>query len=188
MKKRIKIVASLFTAIVCAMTLFTACEKHDGETYFKSKCTVELNEQSYIDQQLFLAAMSPAFTMTPSFDYKDCKATFSTVLSKERHSEPVYCVDIYLFADSLEELLGKELSFERKDIEYADEPTNWEYSQYCNDNKIPYAEIFSCETFDKEIAEKGTFRITSDKKDNYSGIFTLQFSEGTMTGEFFIGN
>ena len=66
MKKRIKIVASLFTAIVCAMTLFTACEKHDGETYFKSKCTVELNEQSYIDQQLFLAAMSPAFTMTPS--------------------------------------------------------------------------------------------------------------------------
>ena len=106
-------------------------------------------------------------------------------LSKERREYALYYVDIYLFPDSLEDLLGKELSFERKEIEYADgEPTAWEYAQYCEDNKIPYARIFSSERLDSDFAEKGTFRITSDEKDNYSGTFTLQFSEGTMTGEF----
>lgn len=188
MKKRIKIVASLFAAIVCTMCLFTACEKHDGESYFKSKCTAELNGQTYIDQQLFLSFMNPSFIMTPSFNYNEGKTAFQTALSKERAGEVLYYVDIFLFADSAEEFLGKELSFERRDIEYADgTPTNWEYTQYCNENKISYAEVFSCETFDREIADKGTFRITSDKKGNYSGTFTLQFSEGTMTGEFFIG-
>ena len=185
MKNRIKFVASLFATIACAICMLTPCEKHDGETYFKSKCTAELNGQTFIDQQLLIAAISPAFIMTPSFNYNDCKATFSTALSKERREYALYYVDIYLFPDSLEDLLGKELSFERKEIEYADgEPTAWEYAQYCEDNKIPYARIFSSERLDSDFAEKGTFRITSDEKDNYSGTFTLQFSEGTMTGEF----
>lgn len=187
MKNRTKIVATLLVAIVCTMCLFSACEKHDSETYFKSKCMAELNGQTFIDQQLLLSAMNPSFTMTPSFNYNEGKAAFQTALSKGRGGKVLYYVDIFLFSDSDEELLGKEQSFERRDIDYTDgEPTDWEYTQYCNENKIAYASVFSCETLSGEIADKGTFRITSDKKDNYSGTFTLQFSEGTLTGEFFI--
>lgn len=46
--------------------------------------------------------------------------------------------------------------------------------------KICYARV------NDEIADKGTFCITKDKNGDYSGTFTLQLSEGTMHGKFFI--
>lgn len=49
--------------IACVTLLFTACEKHDGEFWFKAKCVASLNGQEYIDQTplkyLFLAEITP---------------------------------------------------------------------------------------------------------------------------------
>lgn len=170
-----------FAAITCTICLFSACEKHDGISYFKSKCTAELNGQTYVDQLPLAFIFAVEGQKTPSFNYHEGKATFNTHLCKERGGAPLYYVTIYLYANSPEELLDKELSFDKKEIQYKDGmPTNWEYAQYCNDHKITYARVYD------EIAEKGTFRITLDEHGDYRGTFTLQLSEGTMSGEFFI--
>ncbi|MGM9763061.1 MAG: hypothetical protein ACI3ZQ_03465 [Candidatus Cryptobacteroides sp.] len=186
MKNKAKTVVMLFAAIACTICLLTACEKHDGVCYLKSKCTAELNGQTYIDQLPLTYIFAVEGQKTPSFAYSDGIATFRTALCKGRGEAAVYYVDIFLFTDSLEELHGREVGFERRDIEYVDgKPAEWEYEEYCNDNRLPYAKVFSCERMCGEIADKGTFRLTSDKNGNYSGTFILQFSEGTMKGEFF---
>lgn len=45
---------TLFAAIIaCTLLSLTSCEKHDGINYLKSKCTADLNGQTYIDKQLY---------------------------------------------------------------------------------------------------------------------------------------
>lgn len=171
----------VFSAImVCAMCLLAACEKHDGIDYFKSKCVAELNGQTYIDQTPF--TLSPDVIITPEFYCSDNDLHFRTLLRAERNGTLRYAVDIQVFASGPDELLNKEHAFERMDVESPDgKPLErWEYVQYCHDNKISYARV------NDEMAESGTFSITSYDKENGKcrGTFILKFSEGILKGEF----
>lgn len=180
-----KHIHKLLAALLLCAAVLTACEKHDGVNYCKSKCIAELNGQTYYDQLPLLSIFSPEAITTPSLSYYDGMVTFDTDLSKERGGTPLYYIFIFLYGNSMEELAGKVVNFEKKEIEYPDgEPSMWYYAQYCDENKIAYARI------NGEVAEGGSFHITSydEEKEAYSGTFTLHFSEGTMTGEFSIGN
>lgn len=160
---------------------FVCCDS--DEVYFKSTCTAVLNGQTYYDQLPLKAALNPSTIMTPSIEHHENYAVFHTWLCKEKGSTPIYYVDIYLFSNSSDDVYGKEYNFEKIDIDYTDgKPSHWEYVKYCQDNRITYADV------NNEIVDKGSFRFTSydDEKKEYSGTFTLQFSEGTMQGEFTI--
>lgn len=165
--------------IVCVMCLLTACEKHDGIDYFKSKCVAELNGQTYIDQTPF--TISPDAIITPEFYYYDNSVRFLTMLRTNRGGDISYVVRINIFGSEADDVLSGEQTIEKVEIEQADgTPTEAEYARYCRDNRISYA------TVDGEIASKGTFTITAHdmEKGKYRGSFSLNFSEGTMTGEF----
>jgi len=181
MKQNLSFNTAFIAMIACTLALFTACEKHDGTEYFKSKCTAELNGQTYIDQLPLIYILSPAASMTPSFSYDGNSALFETNLCKERGGTPLYYVSIHLFVSTPEEFLDKEQNIEKKDIDYPDDkPTNWDYVRYCEENQVSYARV------NGELINKGTFKITSYNKEKgeYKGIFTLTFSEGTLKGEF----
>lgn len=131
------------------------------------------------------AILNPSTTVTPSIEQLENCIVFHTWLCKEKGGSPVYYVDIYLFSNSSEGESEKEYNFEKVGIDYTDgNPSHWEYVKYCKDNRISYADV------NNEIADKGSFRFTSydNEKQEYSGTFTLQFSEGTMQGEFTIGH
>lgn len=175
---------SLFRATMAlAVTLccLTACEKHDGTDYFKSKCMAELNGQKYIDQTPVAYIFSPAAQKTPAFDYDDDSARFTTNLRTKRGGPIVYCVEINLYAETAGEILHKEQTIERADMEYPDgKPSNLDYIIHCIDKRIPYA------TINGDVADQGSFKITSydTEKGVCDGIFSLTFDEGTLTGEF----
>lgn len=90
--------------------------------------------------------------------------------------------------DTPEEFFHQPQTIEK--IEIADTDTTMsdrDYRQYCKDNKVSYA------TVNGEAIDRGTFKITSyDKTEgqiyctNCNGTFTLQFSEGTLNGTFWI--
>lgn len=164
---------------LCAMVLLTACEKHDGVSYFKTKCVAELNGQTYIDQTPF--TISPDAIITPEFIYSENKASFYSLLRTERSGEARYSVRVSLYSDEAGALLNGEQKIEKVEFESSDsENYAWEYTKYCIDYKISYAEV------NDEVVDYGTFEITSyDKERNiYKGKFRLHFSEGTMIGEF----
>lgn len=174
----------ILMAFLCSLA-FVSCDS--DEVYFKSKCTAVLNGQTYYDQLLLKAILNPSTTVTPSVEHLENCTVFHTWLCKEKGGSPVnypvYYVDIYLFSNSSEGVYEKEYNFEKADIDYTDgNPSHWEYVKYCKENKISYADI------NNEIADKGSFRFTSydNEKKEYSGTFTLQFSEGTMQGELTI--
>lgn len=172
----------ILMAFLCSLA-FVCCDS--DEVYFKSKCTAVLDGQTYYDQLPLKTALNPSTTVTPSIEHLENYTVFHTWLCKERGGSPIYYVDIYLFSNSLEGLYEKEYNFEKVDIDYTDgKPSHWEYVKYCKENRISYADI------NNEIADKGSFRFTSydNEKKEYSGTFTLQFSEGTMQGEFNIGH
>lgn len=166
----------------CAVLLFTACEKHDGESYFKTKCVAELNGQTYYDQAPLKYALSPAFIKSPSFDFYEDETIFWTNLSEERGGKVIYYVSVRVFSD-IDDIIGKEQVIKKVGIDYPSEvPSYSYYLEYCEDNDIPLAEI------NGEIVDEGTFRVMSYDAENeeYHGTFTLRFSEGTMEGEFWI--
>lgn len=176
--------SAAFSAIAaCTLFFMTACEKHDGTYYYKSKCVAELNGRTYVDQTPVKNAFSPESTATPQLAYDGNSLFFYTELARDRGGEPAYIVEIQLFTDDSEGLPYRERTIEKADIEYSDPRLmTWEYIQYCKANKVSFALI------NHEAADKGTFRITScDKeKGRYDGTFALTFSEGTLTGSFSI--
>lgn len=94
-----------YTIIVCAMLFLTACEKHDGIDYFKSKCIAELNGQKYIDQTPF--TINPNVIITPELNYSEKELTFMTLLRSERNGEIALTVRINLYCEDSGELLKK---------------------------------------------------------------------------------
>ena len=99
MKKKLTLLASI---IACTLLSLTSCEKHDGINYLKSKCTAELNGQTYIDQQPYTYIFGPTHP-TPFLEYSQYEATFETYLSTERGGKIAYIVRINLFVDTPEE-------------------------------------------------------------------------------------
>lgn len=172
----------LSALIACAVLSFTACEKHDGESYFKTKCVAELNGKTYYDQAPLKYALSPAFIKSPSLDLYEDKTVFGTNLSEKRGGMALYYVSVRVFSD-IDDIIGKEQVIKKVDIDYpSDVPSYSYYLEYCEDNDIPLAEI------NGEIVDEGIFRVMSYDAENeeYHGTFTLRFSEGTMEGEFWI--
>lgn len=181
MKKIFHIRAILF---VCILLCLTSCEKHDGISYLKSKCVAELNGQQYIDQTPFAQVLNPdSPEATPYFICSQYDAVFETHLSVDRKSQPVFYVKMNLFADTPEAFLHEAQTIERIEIEYPDgEPNNWDYVRYCEQNKVSYVKV------NGELVSKATFQITSFDKEKrtYNGTFTISYSEGTLTGKFWI--
>ena len=181
MKKKLTLLAAI---IACNLLCLTSCEKHDGINYLKSKCTAELNGQTYIDQQPYTHIFGP-MRPTPFLEYNQYEATFETYLSTERGGKIAYIVRINLFVDTPEEFFLQPQTIEKIDIANDDTLiSDRDYRQYCKDNKVSYA------TVNGEVIDEGTFQITSyDKNEgqpNCYGTFTLQFSEGTLKGEFYL--
>lgn len=164
----------LYTIFVCLLCILSSCEKHDGLSYFKSKCEAELNGHTYIDQSLF--TISPDAIITPEFVPTDNGFEFFSLLRTERRGDIAYAVRINLFTTEPDAYLTHEQHIERVD---ADVPEH-DYWLYCQENKISYAAV------DGEIVSTGTFKVTSYnlQQGNYQGTFTLDFSEGTLRGKF----
>lgn len=104
-----------------------------------------------------------------------------TLLRSERNGEIALTVRINLYCEDSGELLKNEQTIEKIDFKASDGGNyEWEYIKYCRDNKISYARV------NDEIVNNGTFKITSYnvEKRQYTGSFTLQFSEGTLKGDF----
>ncbi|MDE6120753.1 MAG: hypothetical protein K2F63_03085, partial [Muribaculaceae bacterium] len=109
--------------------------------------------------------------------------------SNERGCSPLYAVKIKLFVNDPWEYLSQPQTIKYINIGESEyEPTSWEYTKYCFDNKISYATILSYPDYENEIVKKGSFEITSYdlEKRTYNGKFTLLFSEGTLNAEFSI--
>ena len=184
MKKKFTLLAAI---IACIFLSLTSCEKHDGINYLKSKCTAELNGQTYIDQQPYTYIFGPTMP-TPFLEYSQYEATFETYLSTERRGKIAYIVRINLFVDTPEDFFHQPQTIEKINIADVDTlSSERDYRQYCKDNNVSYA------TVNGEVIDGGTFQITSyDKTEgqtyctNCNGTFTLQFSEGTLNGTFWI--
>ncbi len=173
---KIKMVYSII--MICIANILTGCEKHDWIEYFKSKCIAELNGQSF----------TITSHVTPTLYSGDDYLSFTTHLRAERTGPIVYCVDIVIYANEIDELLGKEIIIEKIDnfdIPEDDPFYQMKYIHYCIDNKISYATVFR--PLDEDIIiTGGSFEIMSYDKGrrNYHGTFTLNLSEGTLKGEF----
>lgn len=160
----------------------SACERHEDGTYFKYKCTAELNGETYIDQRRVETILSPTGQITPRIcpDETDGFLYFVSYLCTEAGMTTfTYMVEIYFPAGPLDELVGREY-----DLGIRDSGTDIdEYPEYCKENSIPYATV--TKGIMGETADKGSFQITSRDEDTVNGNFTLHFSEGTMTGRFY---
>lgn len=164
----------LYTIFICLMCVLSSCEKHDGLSYFKSKCEAELNGQTYIDQTLF--TISPDAIVTPQLVRTNNGFEFFSLLRTKRGGDIAYTVCINLFTTEPDASLTEEQHIEKVATDIPDQ----EYSRYCLENKISYA------TVNGDIVSTGTFKITSYdlQHGNYQGTFTLDFSEGTLEGKF----
>lgn len=129
---------------------------------------------------------------TPYLMASEYEAQFESKLSSDRESKPLYYVHIHLFVDKPWDYLTGPQAIEFVDTGDVDEEQSfWDYKRYCRDNKINYATILLSANMKTEIVKDGLFQITQiTEYDNdiraYKGIFTLQFSEGTLKGEFSI--
>ncbi len=172
----------LLTIIIC---IFSSCEKHEGIQYFKSKCVAELNGYIFIDQTPF--NIGPNSINTPSIIANEYSIEFKSILRNDRGGTPLYGITVILFVNTPWEYLTQPQTIKYVKIgETGEEPASWEYTRYCRDNQISYATILSYSDYGNEIIKDGTFEVTSYDKENkvYNGTFTLNFSEGTLNGEF----
>lgn len=179
--------SSAIILLLAIISIVSSCEKHDGVQYFKSKCEAEINGQKLIDQTPF--NIGPNSINTPSLVAKEYEVEFDSSLSNERGGTPLYAVTIKLFVNNPWEYLTQPQTIKFINIgESDDKPTPWDYTSYCQENKISYATILSYSDYENEIVKEGTFEITSyDKeKDAYNGVFTLSFSEGVLNAKFSI--
>ena len=180
---------ALMTMLLLIMTgvCMTSCEKHEDNYYFKQNCTAQLNGQSYIDQTRLESVMLPLARVTPCLEHDGQNyLCFTTELAKDRDSAMEYYIDIYLNAESVTELVGKEILFKKESMpEQSENQSLSEYYRWLRENSYNYAHI-TTDRYANELAELGSFRIESydEKEGMYCGSFSLQFSEGTMTGQF----
>lgn len=182
-KKTVQIALRLLLSVLFICSL-ASCEKHDGVYYFSSKCNAKLNGQTYIDQTR--VNISGARN-TPYLYAKEYEMEYASKLRLTRDSDPSYFVEIFLYVNTPWEYLTEPQRFECADADVLNEGLEkWNYTKYCRENKISYATILRCIGLETEIVREGTFQITSYdmEQKTYSGKFSLQFSEGTMTGEF----
>lgn len=173
--------------LALATCIVSSCEKHDGIQYFKSKCVAELNGQSLIDQTQF--NIGPNSINTPSLDPSEHTVEFNSSLSNERGGTPLYAVTIKLFVTDAWGYLSQPQTITYINIgESDDEHALWDYTKYCNNNKISYATVLSYSDYDNEIVKDGTFEITSYDKEKHTcnGKFSLHISKGTINGKFSI--
>lgn len=185
-----KISASIMLLMsVLFLGTLTSCEKHDGVYYFNSICTAELNGQTFIDQTPWNIS---GFNNTPYISDEEYNMEFKTSLSPKRNTPVHYTISIFLFVDSSWEYLAEPQSFNYIKIDDSDnEPQTWVYADYCRKNKISYASILHSDNTNEiiyEIIKKGTFQITTYdlNEGKYKGKFSVEFSEGILTGEFSI--
>lgn len=167
------------TAFAIAFCL-TSCEKHEGELYLKSKCTAELNGKTYIDQTRIEQTFNPfAPTATPYIEYnpETTGGWFETDLGPDRDAPAEYFIKIFIPKDLLK---GEHLTSTAGRSMFE---SDLDYKVYCQNNGIAYA------TIGGELVDNGTFEITSYDLDNgwAYGRFSLPFSEGTITGQFYCG-
>lgn len=177
--------SSVICSLVWALFCLISCEKHDGISYYHSKCEAELNGKYLIDQSRFDWGLGTG--RTPYIAASEYKAEFESKLSTERGSMPLYYVYIQVFSDKPWGYLTEPHAIKFVNIEEIDEEQSpWDYKSYCDYNKINYATIFLSSSLKTEIVKDGTFQITEYDKDKhtYKGQFTLQFSEGTLKGDF----
>lgn len=177
--------AIILLLIISTICIISSCEKHDGIQYFKSKCVAELNGQTLIDQTPF--NIGPNSINTPSIIDNEYTLEFKSILCNERGGTPLYGVTVILFVNNPWDFLTKPQTIKYIEIgEAENEPITWDYTHYCHENKISYATILSYSNYKTEIVKDGSFEITSydNERKTYNGIFTLNFSEGTLNGEF----
>lgn len=187
MKKTLSLSLVVICSFIWAFLCLTSCEKHDGISYYHSKCEAELNGQYLIDQSRFDWGLGVG--KTPYLMASEYEAEFESKLSVERGVMPLYYVNIRLFVDKPFDFLTEPQSIKLENIDGIDEAqSTWDYKQYCDYNKINYATIFNSANTKTEIVKDGSFEITEFDKDKrtYKGKFKLQFSEGTLKGEFSI--
>ena len=171
--------------ILLAMLLMlslSACEKHEDGTYFKYKCTTEINGETYIDQRRVETILSPSGQITPRIcpDENSGFLYFVSYLCTEAGMTTfTYMVEIHFPVEASDQLVGKVYDLDIRNSETDID----EYPQYCLENSIPYATV--TKGFTSETVDKGSFMITSRDEDTVNGNFTLHFSEGTMTGSFY---
>lgn len=182
---------NLITALLLILLGASSCEKHEENYYFKQNCTAQLNGQSYIDQTRLESVMLPLARVTPCFEHDGQNyLCFTTELAKERDSAMEYHIDIYLNAESVTKLVGKEILFKKESMpEQSENQSLSEYYRWLRENSYNYAHVTTDHHVNEltdELAELGSFRIESydEKEGLYCGSFSLQFSEGTMTGQF----
>lgn len=164
----------------------TSCEKHDGISYYHSKCEAELNGQYLIDQTAFNWGLG---LKSPYIATSEYTLEFESQLSPERGAMPLVYVYINIFVDKPWAFLTEPQTIKFVDIEDIDEEQSpWDYMRYCDDNKINCAKISWTANPKTEIVKEGTFQITEYDKEKltYKGKFSLQFSEGALNGEFSI--
>ncbi|MBD5230221.1 MAG: hypothetical protein HDS69_09355 [Bacteroidales bacterium] len=168
-------------SLMCALMSLSSCEKHDDIVYFKSKCEADLNGQYLIDQTPFNWGLGPR---TPYVIASEHEAEFTSDLSVDRHTMPLYYVTIQVYADEPWNFLYSTETIELVNTDDAQSISD--YKNYCREHRINFATIFLTSTLETEVVKEGSFKITSYNKEKQicSGTFTLQFSEGTLTGNF----
>lgn len=168
--------------LVLTICILSSCEKHEGVQYFKSKCVAELNGHTLIDQTPFNIGPNS----TPSIIADDYSIEFKSILRNERGvlhfmGSPLYC----LLKPHGNILHSRKLSNILKQ-ENLTKILHLGNIHAIVANQISYATILSYSDYENELVKDGTFEITSYNKENkvYNGIFTLNFSEGTLNGDF----
>ena len=186
MRRKTKLSSAIILLLtISAMCIVSSCEKHEGIRYFKSKCVAELNGQVLIDQTPF--NIGPNSINTPSIIANEYAVEFKSILRNGRKGDTLYGVTVKLFVDNPWEYLTQPQTIKHINIgESENEPLTWDYTHYCHENKISYATILSFSDYENEIVKDGSFEITSYDKERgvYNGIFSLNFSDGTLNGEF----
>lgn len=176
--------------LVWAFICLTSCEKHDGISYYKSKCEAELDGQYLIDQSRFDWGFGTG--KTPCLIASEYEARFETRLSTKRGEFPLCYVYINMFVETPWDYLTEPQTIEFIDIADIDEELNsWDYKRYCEDHKINYATISWVGNPKTEIVKEGSFQITEmTELDNnqriYKGKFSLHSIEGMLKGTFII--
>lgn len=180
--------SSVICSLVLALLCLISCEKHDGISYYHSKCEAQLNGKYLIDQSRFDWGLGTG--RTPYMTVSEYEAGFESKLSTERGGMPLYYIYIQVFSDKPWGYLTEPQTIKIDNTEKIEEEhsswDSWDYRRYFDYKKINYATIFSSSSLKTEIVTDGSFQITEYDKDKrtYKGQFTLQFSEGTLKGDF----
>lgn len=172
-------------ALIFTLVMTASCEKHDGQSYFKSKCEVDFGARTYIDQCPLSYIFSPIAIVTPYLcpcqqTDKGQRVEFMSYLREQRGKMPVFSVCFNLLMDA-DDVLGK--TFVVKYDKTSGTQDAVRYTDYCLENGISYGTIAG------EPVLEGAFTVTGRDSDNYlSGTFVATTVNGTYTGRFCLVN